>query len=76
MIRPFGIRHFLEHFDHLNRTLTLTSPFQKSVQWQQSYITDFLQYVAEKGIKINCIPVNGQWKEFDTVQDFNIGLSN
>ena len=74
MMRPAGINSFLNHFDKLNKTLTLTCPFQKAAEWQKSYITDILQDMIENQVVIDCLCIKGKWKEFDTVQDFERGL--
>tara|TARA_B100000767_G_C19722279_1_gene517832 strand:+ start:412 stop:1194 length:783 start_codon:yes stop_codon:yes gene_type:complete len=75
MMRPSGIEQFLNHFDKVNASLTLKSPFQKAAEWQKSYITDIIQDMVEFQTVVNCVAIEGKWKEFDTVQDFERGLS-
>jgi len=74
MMRPAGIKRFLSHFDRVNAHLTLISPYQKADEWQKSYITDILQDMVDNQVAINCVGIEGKWKEFDTVQDFERGL--
>lgn len=74
MMRPAGINRFLTHYDKINKKLTSMSPFQKATEWQKSYITDILQDMLENQMLINCVSIEGKWKEFDTVQDLERGL--
>jgi L-glutamine-phosphate cytidylyltransferase len=74
MMRPAGIKRFLSHFDNVSAHLTLMSPFQKAAEWQKSYITDILQDMVDNQVVVNCVGIEGKWKEFDTVQDFERGL--
>ena len=74
MMKPSGIEQFLNHFDKVNSSLTLKSPFQKASEWQKSYITDIIQDMVDFQIVVNCVAIEGKWKEFDTVQDFERGL--
>jgi L-glutamine-phosphate cytidylyltransferase len=74
LMKPPGIEQFLHHFDKVNSSLTLKSPFQKAAEWQKSYITDIIQDMVEFQAVVNCVAIEGKWKEFDTVQDFERGL--
>ena len=74
MMKPSGIKMFLNHFDKVNSTIAHESPFQRASEWQKSYLTDIFQDMIEVGLSINCSKVEGKWKEFDTIQDFERGL--
>lgn len=76
MMSPIGIKNFLDHFDKVNNSLSLTSSFQKATEWQKSYITDILQDMIDTQISVNCVNIQSKnkWKEFDTRQDFERGL--
>ena len=74
MMRPAGIKRFLDHIDKVSAYLTFMSPFQKAAEWQKSYITDILQDMVENQVVVTCVAIKGKWKEFDTVQDFERGL--
>ena len=65
-----GIKTFLKHFDRLNSTLKKTEPYQNTKEWQKSYITDIFQELIDQGEKVNCVLIQKNWMEFDTVQDF------
>lgn len=74
MLQPAGIDIFLKHFDKINATTSLVTPFGKADEWQKSYITDILQDMVDHDIEVNCLDIEGRWREFDTVQDFNRGI--
>ncbi|MCH8004169.1 MAG: phosphocholine cytidylyltransferase family protein [Nanoarchaeota archaeon] len=67
---PEGIKIFLSHFDRLNSNLKKTDPYQNVKEWQKSYITDIFQEMIDQGENLYCVPIQKNWKEFDTVQDF------
>lgn len=67
---PEGIGIFLKHFDRLNSSLKKLDKFQNAKEWQKAYITDIFQEIIDKGGKIYCATISENWKEIDTVQDF------
>lgn len=46
-------------------------PFHEAANFEKAYLTDMIQEVADNGIDVHCVTVNGGWKELDTVQDYN-----
>ena len=74
MLSPQGIDKFLNVFDKINKSLTAKSPFENAAEWQKSYITDIMQYMVSNQVLIDCVSIEGGWKEFDTEQDFKGGL--
>ena len=76
MLRPQGIRDFLNYFDAIDAKLSLDCAFQHAPAWRQSYITDLFQGMLNENYMIHCVPITQEmlWKEFDTVQDFEGGL--
>ncbi|MBS3152833.1 phosphocholine cytidylyltransferase family protein [Candidatus Woesearchaeota archaeon] len=67
---PRGTTNFLQHFDRLNNVLKVTEPYQNTKEWQKSYITDIFQEMIDKGENIYAVSIQKNWKEFDTVQDY------
>ena len=49
-----------------NRSLCKCRPFE------ECFLTDFLQFILEKGYKIKCIPVFSDWVEVDSVNDLHL----
>ena len=66
-----GCRLFCKIFQELNSKLTFSSPYQNSIEWQNAYITDFIQDLCDRGVKIHTLSNQRGWAEFDTEQDFN-----
>ena len=69
-LSPKGIKAFLRHFDRLNKLLKKTDKYQNAREWQKSYVTDIFQEMIDNGEIIYSVPIQKNWKEFDTVQDF------
>jgi len=67
---PKGTKTFLEHFDRLDAKLGMTDPFQNAKEWQKAYMTDILQEMIDKGVKVHSVLIENNWMEFDTMQDF------
>lgn len=67
---PKGAAIFLKHFDRLNKTLKMTEPYQNTKEWQKSYMTDIFQEMIDKKEEIYAVLIQKNWKEFDTVQDY------
>ena len=42
-----------------------------SLDFEKSYMTDILQYMVLKGHKLKSVPINGNWIEVDTIDDYN-----
>lgn len=45
-------------------------PFQRAAVFRNAYLTDLLQYMADLGVAIHCVMIEGGWKEIDTVEDY------
>jgi L-glutamine-phosphate cytidylyltransferase len=44
-------------------------PFQRAPSFRQAYLTDLLQHLIDGGVRVVPVPIHGQWREIDTVQD-------
>jgi choline kinase len=66
-VRGAGI--FREHFNNLKDKYR-GKPFQTASVFEKAYITDILQDLVDSGIYPRCVPVNGGWKEIDTIGDY------
>ena len=65
-----GLTTFLTLYDQLDNQLDPTMPYQQSKEWQKSYITDIFQGLIDKGTHIHGVPIEGHWREYDTVEDY------
>jgi L-glutamine-phosphate cytidylyltransferase len=44
-------------------------PFQRAATYRNSYLTDLWQELVDRGLRIDPILIDGQWREIDTGQD-------
>jgi L-glutamine-phosphate cytidylyltransferase len=47
----------------------LEAPFGRAATLRQSYLTDALNVLADQGIRLEPVFIDGQWREIDTPQD-------
>lgn len=45
-------------------------PFQTAKTFQQAYLTDMLQELVDRGIRVDCLAIKGGWIEIDTPEDY------
>ena len=65
-----GAKIFREIFEELEKTLDLHQPFGRAREWRKSYITDFIQYLVDRGVCVDCSLIERGWAELDTSQDY------
>jgi len=70
-IQQKGIESFVNEFKKLKTKLSLNDSFENSEIFLNAYLTDFLQYLANKQYKIKCVENLGGWYEVDTQQDLH-----
>ncbi len=51
------------------------NPLNPKIPFKQAYMTDFLQCLINKGIKLKAVPVKNRWLEVDTVNDFELYMN-
>jgi choline kinase len=72
---PNGREDFWGVFDEVNSKLALDDSYQGSSQWRRAYITDHLQELVDRGIKVHCTLIQGGWLEIDTTEDYEMAAS-
>lgn len=45
-------------------------PFQAARTLEQTYLTDMLQELIDRGHEVRAVPIRGGWREIDTIEDF------
>ena len=45
-------------------------PFQRASTFRQAYLTDLLQEIVDQGGTVKAVPIQGNWIEVDTVEDY------
>ncbi len=44
-------------------------PFQRAASFRKAYLTDMLQELVDRGVRVGVVPIHGGWREIDTPQD-------
>ena len=68
-----GAEIFKQNF-HRVKKLFWNKPFQRSKIFQKAYLTDMIQELVDVGIKVHCVIIERDWKEIDTVEDYQKAL--
>ena len=55
-----------------NQANTGTNPLNKSLPFEKSYLTDFLNSLIRDGAVIKAVPINNGWLEVDTLSDLDL----
>jgi len=63
-----GAKIFKEYF-HKAKKEFYGKSFIRSKSFSQGYLTDFIRYLVDNGIKVSCMTIRHGWIEIDTVQD-------
>ena len=65
-----------EYYENLlSISKTGKNPLNNKTQFNQSYMTDFLQGLISNGQKIKSIPICGDWLEIDSISDYELYTS-
>ncbi len=64
-----GCEIFRRHY-HRAKKIFDGKSFQRAKIFQNAYLTDLLQDMADLGVPIHCEIIGSAWKEIDTVEDF------
>jgi len=48
------------------------NPLNSSIQFEESYMTDFLQGMIKEGNLLKSIPTSNRWLELDSIEDYQL----
>ncbi len=65
-----GAATFRGVFEELAQRLGPLAPFQQAAEWRKAYITDMVQELVDRGIRVDSAVVERGWAELDTPQDY------
>lgn len=68
-----GSKLFKEMY-HQAKAIYWDKPWLRTRIFQNIYMTDYLQFLIDMGIKVQAVPIEHGWLEFDTVQDYHMVL--
>lgn len=72
---PEGREQFWGVYDDVNSKLSMDDAFQGAPAWRRAYITDLLQEMVDRGMRIHCSLIRGGWLEIDTTEDYELAGS-
>jgi len=65
-----GSRLWRSTFNELSAKFDMDAQFIRAKYWRNAYITDFLQFLINQRVQVNCSFTNRGWAEIDTLQDY------
>ncbi len=68
-----GTEIFKQNFHRVKKNYW-NKPFQRAKIFQKAYLTDMIQELVDIGIKVHCVIIERDWKEIDTVEDYQKAL--
>lgn len=66
-----GAELLVETYRDVRETLDDDDPFQAAELFRKAYLTDLFMEMIDRGIEIGWVPIDGGWREIDTVQDLH-----
>jgi len=63
-----GAKIFKDNFHKAKKKFD-GKPFMRARTFDHAYITDFVQYLTDAGIKVYCSVIHGGWQEIDIMKD-------
>ncbi len=64
-----GARMLRKTFEDVRAELGDDEPFHNAKLFRKAYLTDLFQELIDRGVHIGITPIDGDWREIDTVQD-------
>jgi L-glutamine-phosphate cytidylyltransferase len=64
-----GARVMREVFAQVRASRADSDPFQSAERFQTAYLADFYCELIDRGVSIGWVPIDGGWREIDTVED-------
>lgn len=64
-----GARELREAFAAARQQFALSDIFQNGRTFQKAYLCDLFEFMIQRGITIGTAPIDGGWREIDTVED-------
>lgn len=66
---PTGTEQLRRVFASVRERLDDDEPFQAADLFRKAYLTDLFMEMIDRGLDIGWVPIDGGWREIDTVQD-------
>ncbi len=66
-----GTEALREHFHRVRERLTDDAPFRQGRPFRRAYLADLFEEMIDAGVPLTAVPIDGGWREIDTVQDLH-----
>lgn len=66
-----GARVLKETFNELKLNISKDTPFHEASSFKKAFLTDMLQELINRGLKINVVDIEGEWATLDNPQDLS-----
>ncbi len=60
-----------QHFSDLCEEYDDDDPFRGGRPFRKAYLADFYEVMIERGVDVHWVPIDGGWREIDTVEDLH-----
>ena len=72
-LSPSAAKLFCSHWQSLTSDYQgrEDAPYKRAPSFRRAYLTDLLQDLIDRGERVSAVPIEGQWREIDTVQDLD-----
>ena len=64
-----GARAMVQAWDEVRASTRDDEPFHHALTFKKAYLTDLFHELIARGVRLGVIPIQGQWREIDTVED-------
>ncbi len=64
-----GGHQLRDGFEDVRAKLGDDEPFHAATLFRKAYLTDLFMELIARGIPVGCTPIDGNWREIDTVED-------
>lgn len=66
---PSGVKIIKKVYHNLIKQYNKEEPFQNAPEFQRAYLTDFIQELVDRNIKVKSADISYPWSEIDTDED-------
>ncbi len=66
-----GAEMLRDVYGDVRARLSDDAPFQAAELFRKAYLTDLFMEMIDRGLEIGWVPIDGGWREIDTVQDLH-----
>ena len=73
---PRGARDLLDFYDDLSASVGLDGEFTDGSPFRMAYLIHLLDRMIQAGVRVDCVPVPGNYHEVDTLEDYELAKAD